>query len=131
MQEGRGLVIAIRDLRLVFSEPVARWLLAMLSAILAVESELGALRQPAAGWPRRALAGDVPAVRIQVVVQVYHSGELGRPRWDGTELVVTAGDLVLRFSERAARGLLGALMGFLASELDAAAQAHQLAGHGQ
>ena len=116
MPEGRGLAITIRDLRLLFAEPTARWLLAMLAAVVAPESEPGRMRGPTIGWGRGALRAEGPAVRIQVVVHVYRSGELGRPRWDGTEWIVTAGDLVLRLSVPAARELVTVLVGFLASE---------------
>jgi hypothetical protein len=61
-------------------------------------------------------------MRIQVAVHVDHPGEVGRPRWSGRlqferrELTVAIGDLVLVFSEPAARCLLEMLAVIMPSE---------------
>jgi hypothetical protein len=105
----RELVVALRDLVLILSEPAARWLLAMLEAI--VESDRQA-RNPQGMVDHgnyKTPVWDRLTVRIQVTVHVYHPGEVQRPRWEGRELVVTAGDLIVLLSEPAARWLLKAL----------------------
>src|SRR5438105_6158506 len=116
MPECRVLMIPIRDLRLVLSEPAGRWLLAMLAAFMAPESESGRLRGRTADWTLPSVASQRLPVRIQAVAYVCHPGELGRPRWEGSELAIATGGLVVRFSEMAVRRLLAVLAGFLAAE---------------
>jgi len=101
--------MTLRDLVLLLSEPAARWLLAMLEAIIDPGSEAYDPEGQAAESACETLAHNHLAVRIQVNVQVYDPGEIGRPRWQGRELAVAAGDLLMIFSASAARWFLKAL----------------------
>jgi len=104
LPEGRQLVVTIGELTLFFSEAAARWFLGMIEAMMPTGPE-GADRS---GWTGEAIRSG-PAVRIQVVGYVCHAADIGRPRWDGAQLVVTAGDLVLMFSEPTVSRLMNVL----------------------
>jgi hypothetical protein len=115
LPEARELIVSMGDFVLMLSEPTAGWLLAMLAAIVSPEG--GSELQP----PR---AGGVPPaedirVQVQVVLRVYSQTEVGRPRWDHHELVVTIGDVVVYLSEAAARWLLKVLTAALVGGPDA------------
>jgi hypothetical protein len=112
LREGRELIIPVGDLLLMFSEPAARWLLAMLAAIVPLLAEAIGQHEPAAA-ACGTLVGDDIRVRIHVAVGIHHPGEIGRPRWDRRELVITIGGVVVVFSESAARRLLDVLTAIL------------------
>jgi hypothetical protein len=119
LPEARELIVSMGDFVLMLAEPTAGWLLAMLAAIVGLEPgpEGGSELQP----PR---AGGVsPAedirVQVQVVLRVHSRSEVGRPRWDHHELVVTIGDVVIYLSEPAARWLLKVLTAALVGGPDA------------
>jgi hypothetical protein len=110
LPEGRELIV--------LSQPAARWLLAMLTAILDPQPDPeGGSRLPAPMAGGAALWDGV-RVRVQVGVQVHNPAEVGRPRWDRHELVVTIGDVVVYLSEAAARWLPKVLNAALAGEPD-------------
>ena len=65
------------------------------------------------------VAANVPQSEIdglQGRLAAYTPAEVGRPRWDGHELVVTIGDVVVYLSEAAARWLSKVLTAALAGE---------------
>jgi hypothetical protein len=104
--EGRALVITIGDLLMVLSEPAAGWLLALLAAIVDPTSEPEGQREPIFRRTRGTRVADVLDMRIELALHVYRPGDVGRPRWEGRELVFSVGNLVLVFSEPAARWFL-------------------------
>ena len=110
----RELVVTLRDLVLVLSEPAARWLLAMLEPIVESGQQARNPRGTVEQGNYKTPVWDRLTVRIRVTVYVYHPGEVQRPRWEGRELVVTAGDLIVLLSEPAARWLLKVLAEVLA-----------------
>jgi hypothetical protein len=112
LPEGRELIVAAGDLLLMFSEPAAMWLLAMLAPIVPLLAEAIGQHGPAA-VACGTLAQDDMRVRIHVAVRIHHPGEIGRPRWDRRELVITIGGVVIVFSESAARRLLEVLTAIL------------------
>jgi hypothetical protein len=101
LAEGRELIVTVGDFVLMLSEPAAWRLLTMLAAILGPQPE-GGPRPPAS-------MGDAVRVRVEVGVHAYNPAEVGRPRWERQELVVTIGDVVIYLSETAARWLLKVL----------------------
>jgi hypothetical protein len=109
LPDGRELIVTIRDLALVFSEPAARWLLGMMAAIIGPDLELdfrrGLVAPTAFGAPDR----NGMAVRVRAAVHVYHPGDVNRPRWEHDELVITLGTVTLVLSQPVARRLLVAL----------------------
>jgi hypothetical protein len=62
---------------------------------------------------------DAVRVRVEVGVHAHNPAEVGRPRWDHHELVVTIGDVVVYLSEAAARWLLKVLSAALVGGPDA------------
>jgi hypothetical protein len=115
LPEGRELIVAVGDLVLMLSEPTAQWLLAMLAAVMAPgpEPEGGSgLPGPGCGTS----LSDAVRVRVQVWVHAHNPAEVGRPRLERQELVVTIGDVVVYLSEPAARWLLKVLAAALAGE---------------
>lgn len=118
--QGRELSMAIRDLGLVLSEPAARWLLSMLTAIMVVDDQPPVWRRSAVEPSIEAPTRDRLAMDIRVAVRVYHPGDVERPRWEGRELVVSVRNLVMVFSEPAARGLHQTLAAALATNESAA-----------
>ena len=68
---------------------------------------------------RGTLLSDAVRVRVQVGVHAHNPAEVGRPRWDHHELVVTIGDVVVYLSEAAARWLLKVLSAALVGGPDA------------
>ena len=105
------------DFVLMLSEPAAWRLLTMLAAVIAPDPPQpeGGPRPPAS-MGGGTLLSDVVRVRVQVGVHAYNPAEVGRPRWDGHELVVTIGDVVVYLSEAAARWLSKVLTAALAGE---------------
>jgi hypothetical protein len=116
LPEGHELIVTVGDFVLMLSEPAARWLLAMLTAIIAPKLE------PDGDSGSRAPIGcgtslsDCVRVRVQVAVHAHNPAEVGRPRWERNELVLAVGDVVLVLSEPAARWLLKVLTAALAGE---------------
>jgi hypothetical protein len=100
LAEGRELIVTVGDFVLMLSEPAAWRLLTMLAAIIAPDP------QPEGGGTS---LSDVVRVRVQVSVHAHNPAEVGRPRWERQELVVTIGDVVVYLSEAAARWLLKVL----------------------
>jgi hypothetical protein len=112
LAEGRELIVTVGDFVLMLSEPAAWRLLTMLAAVIAPDPRLeGGLRLPAS-------MGDAVRVRVQVGVHAHNPAEVGRPRWERQELVVTIGDVVIYLSETAARWLLKVLSAALVGRPD-------------
>ena len=109
LAEGRELIVTVGDFVLMLSEPAAWRLLTLLAAILGPQPE---------GGPRPASMGDVVRVRVEIGVHAHNPAEVGRPRWERQELVVTIGDVVIYLSEAAARWLLKVLSAALVREPD-------------
>jgi len=105
LPDGRQLMIPLGDALVVLSEPAARCFLAMLTAIVAPESEAGGVCDPADRGVSRLPARDRLATRIQIAVHVLRPSEVGRPHWDGSDLMVNVGGLVVVLSEPPARSL--------------------------
>lgn len=103
LAEGRELIVTVGDFVLMLSEPAAWRLLTLLAAIIAPDP------QPEGGPRPPASMGDAVRVRVQVGVHAYNPAEVGRPRRERQELVVTIGDVVVYLSEAAARWLLKVL----------------------
>jgi hypothetical protein len=109
LAEGRELIVTVGDFVLMLSEPAAWRLLTMLAAVMAPQSEPeGGPRAPESMGGGTSLS-DAVRVRVQVAVHAHNPAEVGRPRWDHHELVVTIGDVVVYLSEAAARWLLKVL----------------------
>src|ERR1700730_17173026 len=119
LPEGRELIVTMGDFVLMLSEPAARWLLAMLAAIMAPQLEpAGASRSPAP-IGCGTLLPDVVRVRVLVGVHAYNPAEVGRPRWSGRhELVITIGEVAVYLTDAAARWLLEVLTAALVEELE-------------
>jgi hypothetical protein len=113
LAEGRELIVTVGDFVLMLSEPAAWRLLTMLAAIIAPNP------QPESGPRPPASMGDAVRVRVQLGVHAHNPAEVGRPRWDHHELVVTIGDVVVYLSEAAARWLLKVLSAALVGGPDA------------
>ena len=103
LAEGRELIVTVGDFVLMLSEPAAWRLLTMLAAIIAPDP------QPEGGPRPPASMGDAVRGRVQVGVHAYNPAEVGLPRWERQEVVVTIGDVVVYLSEAAARWLLKVL----------------------
>jgi hypothetical protein len=103
LSEGRELIVTVGDFVLMLSEPAAWRLLTLLAAVIAPDP------QPEGGPRPPASMGDVVRVRVQLGVHAHNPAEVGRPRWERQELVVTIGDVVIYLSEAAARWLLKVL----------------------
>jgi hypothetical protein len=103
----------VGDFVLMLSEPAAWRLLTLLAAIIGPQPE-GGPRPPAS------MGGgtDAVRVRVQVAVHAHNPAEVGRPRWERQELVVTIGDVVVYLSETAARWLLKVLSAALVGRPD-------------
>jgi hypothetical protein len=112
LAEGRELIVTVGDFVLMLSEPAAWRLLTLLAAVIAPDP------QPAS-MGGGTLLSDAVRVRVQVGVYAYNPAEVGRPRWDHHELVVTIGDVVVYLSEAAARWLLKVLSAALVGGPDA------------
>jgi hypothetical protein len=116
LPEGRELIVSGSNFVLMLSEPTAMWLLAMLAAIIAPQQVPHGRSQP-----QPAMAGggspteDIRA-QVRVALRVHSRAEVGRPRWERHELVVTFGDVVVYLSEPAAKWLLKVLTAALARE---------------
>jgi hypothetical protein len=109
LPDGRELIVTIRDLAVVFSEPAARWLLGMLAAIVA-GPDPEVRRGLVAPTAFRTADRNGMAVRIQAAVHVYQPADVNRPRWEhDDELVITLGTVSLMLSKPAARRLLEVL----------------------
>jgi hypothetical protein len=117
LPEGRELIVTVGDFVLMLSEPAAWRLLTMLAAIIGPQPE-GGPRPPASMGGGTSLS-DAVRVRVQVSVYAHNPAEVGRPRWDHHELVVTVGDVVIYLSETAARWLLKVLKAALVGGPDA------------
>jgi hypothetical protein len=109
LTEGRELIVTVGDFVLMLSEPAAWRLLTLLAAIMGPQPE---------GGPRPPAMGDAVRVRVEVGVHAYNPAEVGRPRLEGHELVVTIGDVVVYLSETAARWLLKVLSAALVGRPD-------------
>jgi len=105
--EGRELIVTVGDFVLMLSEPAAWRLLTLLAAIIGPQPE-GRPRPPASMGGGTSLS-DAVRVRVEVGVHAHNPAEVGRPRLEGHELVVTIGDVVVYLSETAARWLLKVL----------------------
>src|ERR1700716_3796067 len=92
------------------SEPAAWRPLTMLAAVIAPDPPQpeGGPRPPASIGSGTSLS-DAVRVRVQVGVHAHNPAEVGRPRWERQEGVVTIGDVVVYLSEAAARWLLKVL----------------------
>jgi hypothetical protein len=117
LAEGRELIVTVGDFVLMLSAPAAWRLLTMLAAVIAPDPPQpeGGPRPPASMGGGTSLS-DAVRVRVQVGVHAHNPAEVGRPRWDHHELVVTVGDVVVYLSEAAARWLSKVLTAALAGE---------------
>jgi hypothetical protein len=119
LAEGRELIVTVGDFVLMLSEPAAWRLLTMLAAIMAPQLEPAGDPGPPASMGRGTWLSDAVRVRVQVGVHAHNPAEVGRPRWERQELVVTIGDVVVYLSEAAARWLLKVLTAALVGGPDA------------
>jgi hypothetical protein len=110
LPDGRELIVTIRDLALVLSEPAARWWLGMMAAIIGPDPELDFRRGLVAPTAFGAQGRNSMAVRVRAAVHVYHPADVNRPRWEhDDELVITLGTVTLVLSAPVARRLLEVL----------------------
>jgi hypothetical protein len=116
LPEGRELIVTVGDFVLMLSEPAAWRLLTMLAAVIAPDPQPEGGPRPPASMGGGTSVSDAVRVRVQVAVHAHNPAEVGRPRWDGHELVVTVGDVVVYLSEAAAWWLLKVLTAALAGE---------------
>jgi hypothetical protein len=116
LPETRELIVSMGDFVLMLSEPAARWLLAMLAAMIGSEHEPDGRFDPQPAMTGGVSPAEDVGVHVQVGVRVYSRAEVGRPHWDRHELVVTIGDVVVYLSEPAARWLSKVLTAALAGE---------------
>jgi hypothetical protein len=116
LPEGRELIVTVGDFVLALSNPAARWLLAMLTAIIAPELGREGNAGPPAPIGRGVSLADGVRVRVEVAVHAHNPAEVGRPRWEQHELVVAIGDVVVYLSEPAARWLMAVLKAALPAE---------------
>jgi hypothetical protein len=107
LAEGRELIVTVGDFVLMLSEPAAWRLLTLLAAIIGPQPEGGP--RPLASMGGGTSLSDNVRVRVQIGVHAHNPAEVGRPRWERQELVVTIGDVVVYLSEAAARWLLKVL----------------------
>jgi hypothetical protein len=116
LPEARELIVAMGDFVLMLSQPAAAGLVAMFAAIIAPTLEREGRSDPQPAVDRRVSPPEDIRVQVRVALRVYSRADVGRPRWDRRELVVTIGDVVVYLSEPAARWLLEVLTAALAGE---------------
>jgi hypothetical protein len=119
LPEGRELIVTVGDFVLMLSEPSARWLLAMLAAIMAPQLEPDGDSGSPAPVGCGTLLPDVVRVRVLVGVHAYNPAEVGRPRWSGRhELEITIGEVAVYLTDASARWLVEVLTAALVEELE-------------